>query len=68
MIIWTTNNKGQIARKANRMGGGEMVKTNTHIGPWRNARESAKGNGEKLVNIIHKIGQTATNTIHPTGH
>ena len=40
-----------------------MVKTNAHIGQGRYARESAKGKGMELANIIHKFGLTATNAI-----
>ena len=45
IIIWTTDNNGQIARPVSRQGGGNMLTQNAHIGHWHYSQESENGNG-----------------------
>ena len=66
LVVWTTDNNGQIARTKTTS---EEEEGNTlmsaHIGRWHYASETEKGNGEKLIKILNKFSLTATNTIHP---
>ena len=64
IIIWAADNNGQIAKPNNNNDRGEEIHTNAHIGPWHYAPNSEKGNGGKLVKVLHKYELTATNTIH----
>ena len=64
IIIWTTDNNGQIARPPINNDRGEGIKNEAHIGQWHYAVQTEKGNGEKLVKTLHKFELTATNTIH----
>ena len=64
-IIWATDNNGQIARRENHMGGGEMLANDAHIVPWRYAKGIEKGEGEKPINILREFELSATITMRP---
>ena len=65
LIIWATDNNGQIAQPTNSNDRGEELSTNAHIGPWHYAPQCENGNGVRLVKTLHKHELTATNTVHP---
>merc|ERR1712112_541752 len=64
LIIWTTDNNGQIARENNENMQDETPEKRICIGPWHYAAKTEKGNGEKLEKTLYKNELTAANTIH----
>ena len=64
IIIWTTDNNGQIARRNTNSRNEYQTQNEAHIGRWHYATESEKGNGGKLEKIMGKFHLTATNTIY----
>ena len=65
LLIWTTDNNGQIARPTTNNNGENGTINDAHIGHWHYAKETEKGNGEKLIKTMNRFSLTATNTIHP---
>ena len=45
IIIWATDNNGQIERQDDHTGGEEILANNAHIGAWHYANKSEKGMG-----------------------
>ena len=64
IIIWATDNNGQIARPTTNSDRDQGI-NNAHIGPCHYATKTEKGNGGKLAKTLRKYELTATNTIHP---
>ena len=48
IIIWTTDNNGQIAKPTTSEDRGQGIRNDAHIGQWNYAAKTEKGNGGKL--------------------
>ena len=65
LLIWTTDNNGEIAKPEGSSGGENNISSIANIGQWHYAQENERGNGQTLVQIMNKFCLTATNTIRP---
>ena len=65
ILIWETDNNGQIARSKTGRNATSADEVVNGIGNWHLGETCAKGNGEKMAKMIQNSELAATNAIHP---